>query len=140
MYLDPSDDSIRALLDRDMSSPIVMLNLLRLRAIADYWSHPDLAPGSPITGKQAYQKYIEQTKPHLAASGGSIVLLGDDGQLFIGPSDEKWDVVMLVQQASLQDFFSFAGNDAYLAGMGHRIAAVEDARLLPVSLPSPTAT
>jgi hypothetical protein len=47
---------------------------------------------------------------------------------------------MLVQQASLQDFFSFAGNDAYLAGMGHRIAAVEDARLLPVSLASPTAT
>ena len=40
---------------------------------------------------------------------------------------------MLVQQTSLQEFFAFASNEAYLAGMGHRIAAVEDSRLLPVS-------
>jgi hypothetical protein len=41
-----------------------------------------------------------------------------------------------VQQTSLQDFFAFAGNVGYLTGMGHRVAAVEDARLIPLVLDS----
>ncbi|MCU1599394.1 MAG: conserved hypothetical secreted protein [Frankiales bacterium] len=49
-------------------------------------------------------------------------------------SNERWDVVMLVQQESVQDSLSFAGNPGYLAGTGHRAAAVEDSRLLPMSL------
>jgi hypothetical protein len=39
---------------------------------------------------------------------------------------------MLVRQNSVADFFSFAGNPEYLAGIGHRTAAVEDTRLLPL--------
>jgi hypothetical protein len=138
MYLDPTDASVRALLDRNITGPIVMLNLLRLRDTADYSAHPDLAPAEPITGVRAYQKYVDYTKPYLTATGGSILLLGAGGHNFIGPPDERWDVVMLVQQASLQDFFSFASNEGYLAGIGHRVAAVEDSRLLPVSVLSLT--
>lgn len=111
-----------------------MLNLLRLRAVADYSAHPELAPNEPISGADAYQKYVEHTKPFLAATGGSVLMMGTGGHNFIGPSDERWDVVMLVQQASLEDFFAFAGDEGYLAGMGHRVAAVEDSRLLPVVL------
>ena len=39
---------------------------------------------------------------------------------------------MLVRQRSVEQFFSFASNPDYLAGMGHRTAAVVDSRLLPV--------
>ncbi len=52
--------------------------------------------------------------------------------MFIGPADERWDVVMLIKQNSIDDFFAFASNEAYLAGMGHRAAALADSRLLPV--------
>ena len=38
---------------------------------------------------------------------------------------------MLVRQASLQAFFAFASDEGYLAGIGHRTAALEDSRLLP---------
>jgi hypothetical protein len=34
--------------------------------------------------------------------------------------------------ASVDDFFAFASNPAYLAGIGHRTAALEDSRLLPI--------
>lgn len=41
-------------------------------------------------------------------------------------------------QRSIESFLAFASNEAYLAGMGHRNAAVEDARPLPLSeLPLP---
>jgi hypothetical protein len=39
---------------------------------------------------------------------------------------------MLVRQASLREFFAFAGDEGYLAGIGHRTAALEDSRLLPI--------
>jgi hypothetical protein len=32
----------------------------------------------------------------------------------------------------VQAFLAFASHDAYLAGLGHRTAAVEDSRLLPL--------
>jgi hypothetical protein len=70
--------------------------------------------------------------PLLQSSGGSLVFLGDGGHFFIGPADERWDLVMLVRQASIEDFFAFAHNEAYLVGVGHRTAALLDSRLLPL--------
>lgn len=109
-----------------------MLNLLRLRAVADYSGHPDLAAAEPITGRDAYDRYIHHTLPFLEATGGSVVLLGEGGPFFVGPMDERWDLALLVRQNSVADFFSFADNAEYLSGIGHRTAAVEDTRLLPL--------
>jgi len=39
---------------------------------------------------------------------------------------------MLVRQRSVRDFMAFASNPGYMDGMGHRIAALEDSRLLPI--------
>jgi hypothetical protein len=39
---------------------------------------------------------------------------------------------MLVRQSSFASFIAFASNQAYLAGIGHRVAALEDSRLLPI--------
>lgn len=39
---------------------------------------------------------------------------------------------MLIRQKSVSDFVAFASNQKYLAGIGHRTAAVEDSRLLPL--------
>ena len=109
-----------------------MLNLLRFRAVADYSATPALAPPSPISGADAYELYIAHTLPHLRESGGDLSFLGDGGDFLIGPPDERWDLVMLVRHRSAETFLSFASNEAYLGGMGHRLAAVEDSRLLPL--------
>jgi hypothetical protein len=138
VYLDPSPENVRAIIDRGIEGPIVMLNLLRLREIADYGDFPELAPPTPISGRAAYERYIRHTRPFLEATGGSVAMLGEGGNFFVGPTEERWDLALLVRQNSLADFFSFATNDEYLAGVGHRTAAVEDTRLLPlVELPIP---
>ncbi|MGF7234619.1 MAG: DUF1330 domain-containing protein [Frankia sp.] len=132
MHLDPSDENARRFFERDIDGPVTMLNLLRFRARADYSAFPQIAPPEPISGSAAYDRYVRHTMPFLIASGGSVEFFGTGGHNFVGPADERWDLVMLVRQASVQDFFAFAANEAYLAGVGHRTAALEDSRLLPV--------
>jgi hypothetical protein len=88
VYVDPSDENVVALIERDIDGPIVML--------------------------------------------------GEGEHFFVGPTEERWDLALFVRQNSLSDFFSFASNADYLAGIGHRSAAVEDTRLVPlVELPVP---
>ncbi|MDX6217604.1 MAG: hypothetical protein QOG99_3188 [Frankiales bacterium] len=132
MYLDPTDDGVRALLGRGISGPFLMLNLLRLRTWADYTESPQSAPAKPISGRAAYDLYVEHTLPFLTASGGSVSLLADGGHCFVGPSDERWDMALVIRQASIESFFAFAGEPRYLAGLCHRTAAVEDSRMLPL--------
>lgn len=110
-----------------------MLNLLRYRAVADYSATSELAPPSPITGEAAYRLYMEHTFPFLRESGGEVLFFGRGGEFLIGPREERWDAVLLVRQASVASFFAFATNRAYLAGIGHRLAALEDSRLLPLA-------
>lgn len=131
-YLEPTQDAGRAFFTRDISGSVVMLNLLRFRAVADYSATPELAPTSPISGEAAYRVYMEHTLPHLERSGGEVIFFGKGGPFLIGPSDERWDAAMLVRQASVASFMAFATDHAYLSGIGHRLAALEDSRLLPL--------
>ena len=52
MYLDPTDDDARRLFQRGIEGPLLMLNLLRFREIADYGDFPDLASIEPISGSR----------------------------------------------------------------------------------------
>ena len=131
-YLEPTQDSGRAFVMRKIEGSVVMLNLLRFRKIADYSATPRLAPREPISGAQAFERYIAHTLPHLRRTGGDLIFLGDGGAFLIGPADEQWDMAMLVRQKSAAAFLSFASDEAYLAGIGHRVAALEDSRLLPL--------
>ena len=122
----------RAFMMRGIAGSVVMLNLLRFRAVADYARAPALSPPTPISGAEAFQKYIDHTLPFLKESGGELLFLGAGGDFLIGPADERWDMAMLVRQSSPEAFIAFNSNAAYLAGLGHRLAALEDSRLLPL--------
>jgi hypothetical protein len=132
VHLEPADENVMQLVKRRIGGPVVMLNLLRFREQADYSSCPELAPPSPISGSDAYDLYVRHTMPFLTASGGSVVFYGTGGHNFIGPPEERWDLVMAIRQASVADFFAFASNEEYMAGVGHRTAALEDSRLIPM--------
>lgn len=132
VFLDPTDESVGRLLQRRTTGPVTMLNLLRFRAWADYTAFPEAAPPEPVTGSDAYDRYIHHTTPFLTASGGSVTFLATGGYSFVGPPGERWDLVMAVTQVSVHDFLAFAADEAYLAGVCHRTAALEDARLLPL--------
>lgn len=131
-YLDPTQEAGREFFGRGISGSVVMLNLMRFRPVADYSANPSLAPAAPISGEAAYRLYMEHTLPFLEASGGEVLFYGKGGAFLIGPSSERWDAAMLVRQSSLASFLAFASNQAYLSGIGHRLAALEDSRLLPL--------
>jgi len=132
-YLEPTQEAGRAFVMRGIEGEIVMLNLLRFREVADYSATPELAPETPISGAAAYDLYIAHTLPFLKASGGELTFLGAGGAFLVGPDSERWDMAMLVRQKSTASFLAFASDAEYLVGTGHRTAALEDSRLLPLS-------
>ena len=132
-HLDPTAAAGSAFVMRQLKGSIVMLNLLRFRAIDDDAATPELAPKNSMSGADAFKLYIEHTLPYLRETGGDLIFVGTGGQFLIGPQTERWDLAMLVRQTSVESFLAFASHKAYLAGMGHRTAALEDSRLLPLS-------
>jgi hypothetical protein len=61
---------------------------------------------------------------------GEVLFFGHGGEFLIGPGHERWDAAMPVRQSSLTSFREFASSQHYLSGIGHRLAALEDSRLL----------
>ncbi len=130
-HIEPTPEAGAAFVRRGVDGEVVMLNLLRFREQADYSRSPELAPDEPISGRDAYHRYEANTLPLLQAAGGEVVYYADGGDPLIGPSDERWDLVLLVRYPSPEVFLSFTSDADYLAGVGHRTAALEDSRLLP---------
>lgn len=132
MYVSLTPETIAAVAKRGFSGPVRMLNLLQFRDLADYSETPELAPDSAITGAEAYQIYAAHTMPHLAEAGGKVVFTGTGGPLLIGPTDARWDHVLIVEYPDITAMLSMTQNEEYLAGLGHRTAALADSRLLPM--------
>lgn len=133
VYLMPTQKAGRDFVMRKIKGHVIMLNLLRFRKIADYSASPELMPDEPISGKEAYQLYIDHTLPFLKSSGGEILLMGEGGNYLIGPTNESWDLMLLIKQNSVESFLAFESNQEYMKGIGHRTAALEDSRLLPIN-------
>lgn len=133
-YLAPTQELGRRFVMRALAGNVVMLNLIRLRAVADYSGLPEIAPANPVSGREAYDRYIAETLPFLEISGGSLDLLAEGGSWLIGPEDERWDLALLVRQKDMATFFAFEQDADYMKVLGHRTAAVEDSRLLPLSV------
>ncbi len=131
-YLEVTQEAGAAFFSKGITGPIVMLNLLKFNETADYSGYPDLAPAEPISGREAYERYMAHSTPHLEAAGSEILFSGGADRFLIGPQDETWDSVLLIKHASPLEFLAFAENEAYLVGLGHRIAALADSRLLPI--------
>jgi tetratricopeptide (TPR) repeat protein len=88
-YLKPSPESARALLRRGIAGEVVMLNLLRFRAIADYSAHPELAPDTPISGAEAFARYVAHTLPLLRDSGGQWTARGEKALLHVEQAGDR---------------------------------------------------
>jgi len=114
------------------STPIVMLNLLRFRDIADYSDSPHILPEEEITGLEAYRLYMKAVHPLLSKIGSEMIFSGTSNNFLIGPPDEKWDAILLVKHLVMSDFMAFASDPDYLKIEGHRTAALADSRLLPI--------
>ena len=64
-HIEPTQEAGRAFASRNLPGPLVMLNLLRFREVADYSATPELSPSTAITGEQAFRLYVEHATPFL---------------------------------------------------------------------------
>lgn len=133
VHISPTKQAIEQFVATGHEGPLVMLNMLQFRSQADYSKSPELAPGTAISGEQAYDKYMEAVQPILDRFDGELILSGGALQFFIGPQDQQWDRVLLIKQDSVKNFMGFIQDPEYRSIVGHRAAALSDSRLLPIA-------
>jgi len=139
--INPSEAEIAAFAAAAVNDkPIVMVNLLRFNADAQYSAGDPLAGSLAVTGKKAYQRYSQAVLPLLWETGGQVLWLGKARATFIAPEGERWDEVALAWYPSRAAFVRMINSPAYRAIVGHRTAALADSRLIEtqaVFLPKP---
>ncbi len=132
-HLDPSPEQIAQVM-ADVESndgPIRMINLLKFRDVADYGDLPDPAgDDGPSTGAEAYALYGSLAFPQVEAVGGTQFYGAAVHQTVIGPDDEDWDMVVIVEYAKRASFLEMVATPAYQACAHHRTAALENSRLI----------
>lgn len=108
----------------DAGQPVVMVNLLRFAVTARYQD------GTERTGVEAYRHYSKLTWPLLQKVNGEVVYHGDTGGMLIAPEQELWDEVLMVRYPDFEAFLSMIKSDEYGEIVHHRMAALDDSRLL----------
>lgn len=131
-YLEASHNQIKQFQSKNLKGTVVMLNMLKFREIADYSKTPNLSPEKSISGREAYKLYSQNTFPMIQKIGAEVLFSGQSDKFLIGPEDKNWDAILIVKYKCIRDFLEMTTNAEYLKGFGHRIAALEDSRLLPI--------
>lgn len=124
MHIDPTPEQIAVLKSLPQDQPVMMLNLLRLRAVANY------EDGRKATGIEAYTTYGTETAPIFQGVGGEMIWRGQPEAMVIGPAAETWHIAFIARYPTGGAFFKMITDPAYQAITFHRKAAVEDSRLI----------
>jgi len=113
-------------------SPVFMLNLLRYRIDADYRGRSGEAPCS---GRDAYHERYRAAFASIAAgSGHKLEWYGQALAPLVGPADERWDEVAIVQYPSFAVYRSLVESPRYMAEANHhRLAALQDWRQIAIA-------
>ena len=93
----PTPERIAQLAALEGDGPIVMINLLRYRAEADY---PVGFDAAPCSGREADQRDGAVAGPLILASGGRPIWIGRVQASAIAPEGEEWDDAILVEYPS----------------------------------------
>lgn len=114
---------IDAMGNGDPDEPVVMLNLLKYRDVAE--------PGHGVdgmTGREAYGVYGRAFSELEPRFGGQVLWMGRGGESVIG--DESWDVVLLVRYPRRRLFVDMFNDPDYRRIAPIRAAALADSRLV----------
>ena len=127
--IDPTADQVRALRDTGRDGPVVMLNLLKFRLIAEYQDGSE-----PCSGAEAYARYQHAfTVTVGAVSGAEVLYDGPVEQVFIGmagTAESDWDKVLMVRYPSRGHFLAMMADVDYREALRHRYAGLARTVLL----------
>ncbi len=106
----PDKDQFLELMNAPDEGPVVMLNLLKFK---------------PREGASEYNKYGDAVVQMVEATGGKVLWMGKVDQTLIGPVDEAWDAIALVQYPSRKAFVEMTSTKDYDAAHEHRESGLE---------------
>lgn len=124
MAIAPTPEQMQRLLASPDTGPVVMLNLLKFKAVAD---------GEPGTGAEAYGRYAAKVAPMVEALGGRFLWVGRCDQVLIGDAAEDWDAIALVEYPSRKAFIEMTTRPDYTAAHAHREHGLERTILVATS-------
>lgn len=119
--LTPTREQIKSLKSHTDDKPVVMINLLKFKTVTD----------SGESGRDTYNRYLTAISPMLRSVGGRLLWMGAVDQVFIGKSQDEWDMAMLVEYPSRRAFIQMISDPAYNQAHIHREEALADSALLP---------
>ncbi len=122
--IDPSREQFEQFKQLPRNTPIMMLNLIRLREKADY------KDGRTASGREAYASYGSGSGAIFRGVGGEIIWRGKPESILIGPVNEHWDIAFIARYPDASAFLAMVTNPDYQAIVFHRQAAVADSRLI----------
>jgi uncharacterized protein (DUF1330 family) len=111
--VDPTGADLKRFLAEDPGGPVVMLNLLRLKA----------------DGHPSYERYAHEIRPFLDEVGARVLYVGDCSTALVAPEGHDWDIVLVVEYPSRRAFSAMVANPAYQEITHLRTAALTDAVL-----------
>lgn len=124
--IDPTADQIRDLRDNGPDGPLVMVNLLKFRAHAQY---PGEQPEPSRTGADAYALYEHAFSVTLKdVSGAQVLYRGAVDRTFIGDigrQETQWDRALIVRYPSRRHFLGMLAHPQYREALAHRYAGLE---------------
>jgi uncharacterized protein (DUF1330 family) len=131
--VDPTREQFDAFKALPRDTPIMMLNLIRLKEEAVY---PE---GETVSGAEAYARYGRGSGPIFRKLGGEILWRGRGECTVIGPADEYWDIAFVARYPTAAAFMAMVTDPDYQAIVIHRQVAVADSRLIRLSAEDPGA-
>jgi uncharacterized protein (DUF1330 family) len=127
--IDPSRAQFDAFKALPRDTPIQMLNLVRLRPLADYPpGHPEHGKGR--TGLEAYRAYGRESAELFKRLGGRQIWAGRPETVVTGPEGERWDLAFIAEYPNAGAFLAMVTDPGYREVVLHRTAGVEDSRLI----------
>ena len=127
-----NEGALATMAEGDLDEPVVMLNLLNYRDLAE--------PGfgvDGLSGREAYGIYGRKFAELNPRFGGEPIWMGRALNTIIG--DEDWDVVILVRYPTRRQFLEMINDPDYQAIAPIRAAALADSRLVEMSQLLPSA-
>ena len=100
--------------------PILMVNLLKFKDKAEY----EDGRATNLTGREAYEIYVTETREHLANVGAELILGGEVNGLLLGDVEELWDAFGVARYPSRKAMIAMARNPAYIESEKHRAAGL----------------
>lgn len=117
----PTADQIETFLAGPPDQPVVMLNMLTFKDVAE---DPDT--GETVSGKEVVRRYSRAMKGFVERGGGTFVLGADIDSQVIGAGGEQFAFVGIMRYPSRGRYLELAGDPEVAATIGrYREAGLE---------------